>query len=784
MPPSDESPAAAPATDVARLQQAMEAFREKRADEAVALLTEVGAAGQHLHQYWQAMAAAAAHRGDLAGAAAAQARAWEQHRDLHGRESPEILLDLARLRIRARQGDAALDTRERLGAVIAVIAVPGSKEATQARAALAQVDEALAQLLWEEGRHDAAIATQVRLAAAVPEDPAALRRLRRALVLRDRLAEALLVQMRVALLEPDLAGPARDMGQVLRGLGAESAARTWFRRALRLNPEDAAAQALLEAPVEPGDRVADPVVQRLVRPMEGLGGAPGDPVWPMAVGRALAATRDAVPATAVPADWAVLARDATLATVRRALVLRPDHAEAATALAELQREESDAEATGALRRALKLSPRDAGLHVRLGFALHRQGAMREGQRSFRTALALEPDLPLAMIGLAGTLQGVAPSEEALVLVNRANALDPTALPVEANLVRAMALHSLQRLEEAVAAYGAVLEHKPDHSGARFGIGLALLTMGRLEEAWPGYAWRWRAGAALQGVREPQDPLRRPDPAAWKGKTVLVYAEQAQGDTIQFLRYARMVAACGARVLLEVQGSLRRLAESIPDLAGVYARGDLIPPFDEAVPLLHLPWAFGTTLETIPATVPYLRGDLTRAAGFRRRLAGLPGLKVGLVWSGDPRPNLPEQALMDERRSVTLKDLAPLAKVPGVVFVSLQKGAPAAQAADPPAGMVLHDWTGELADFTDTAALMTALDLVISVDTAPAHLAGALARPVWLLNRFDTDFRWLLDRDDSPWYPTLRQFRQARPGAWDEVIERMAVALRERAGRGG
>jgi hypothetical protein len=262
----------------------------------------------------------------------------------------------------------------------------------------------------------------------------------------------------------------------------------------------------------------------------------------------------------------------------------------------------------------------------------------------------------------------------------------------------------------------------------------------------------------------------------------LYAEQALGDSIQFLRYARMVAEGGARVLLEVPRPLRRLAGSIPDVAGVYAAGDMLPPFDEAVPLLHLPWAFGTTLETIPTTVPYLRGDLTRAARFRRRLSGLPGLRVGLVWSGDPRPNIPEQALMDARRSVKLKDLAPLARVPGVVFVSLQKGAPAAQAAEPPEGMVLHDWTDELEDFTDTAALMTALDLVISVDTAPAHLAGAVGRQVWLLNRYDTDFRWLLDRDDSPWYPTMRQFRQVRPGGWDEVIERVAAALRERAVR--
>ncbi|MCX7377700.1 MAG: hypothetical protein NTY94_13290 [Alphaproteobacteria bacterium] len=781
MPPSAEEPA--PATDAARLLRAVAAFQDDRLDEAETLLANVGPDVHHLQHYWQVRAAMAARRGTMADAADAQARACALYCELHGMESHALLLDLLRMSIAARQGQAALEARNRAAAAIVALPRTDRAQASEARAVLDRLEKTLSALLWEEGQQDAAITAQVRHVASVPDDVVALRQLRRALTLRDRLAEALLVQMRVALLEPEAPGPARDMGRILRALGAGPAARTWFRRALRLQPEDAAAQALLEEAAEPSGGAADQIVGRLVRPMEGLGGAPGDPVWPMAVARALEAMKGLGPAEAAPPDWAVLVDQAILAVLRRVLVLRPDHAEAATTLASLLRETGDDAALGALRGALKLSPRDAGLHVRLGFELHKQGQMVEAQRSFRTALSLNQDLLLAMIGLAAALQGVGPSTEALALVERARALDPSATTVHALLVQAVALQSLLRMEEAVAAYEAVLEAAPEHDGAKFGLGLAFLAMGRLEKGWPLYALRWRTGATIPGARAPHDPLARPDPAMWQGKTVLVYAEQAQGDTIQFLRYARLVAASGARVLLEVPGSLKRLAETLPDLAGVYSRGEMIPPFDIAMPLLHLPWAFGTTLETIPAVVPYLRGDLTRAAGFRRRLAGLPGLKVGLVWSGDPRPDMPDQALMDERRSVKLKDLAPLAKVPGVVFVSLQKGVPAAQAAEPPAGMVLHDWTEELADFTDTAALMTALDLVITVDTAPAHLAGALARPVWLLNRFDTDFRWLLDRGDSPWYPTLRQFRQVRPGAWGEVIERVAAALHEKAGRG-
>ena len=189
--------------------------------------------------------------------------------------------------------------------------------------------------------------------------------------------------------------------------------------------------------------------------------------------------------------------------------------------------------------------------------------------------------------------------------------------------------------------------------------------------------------------------------------------------------------------------------------------------------MSLPYAVGTTLETIPATTPYLTADPADVAHWRERLAGFAGLRVGLCWAGG-RSNY------DRRRSITLEALAPLGEISGVRFISLQKGLPAAEVARPPRGMELHDFTEDLDDFADTAALIDNLDLVISVDTAVAHLAGALGKPVWVLNRFDTDFRWPRGRDDSPWYPSLRQFRQSTPGAWTSVISRAQGALRQLA----
>ena len=259
------------------------------------------------------------------------------------------------------------------------------------------------------------------------------------------------------------------------------------------------------------------------------------------------------------------------------------------------------------------------------------------------------------------------------------------------------------------------------------------------------------------------------------RVVLVHAEQGLGDTLQFCRYVPLVAA-GSKLVLEVQAPLRRLLSGLPGIAAIVARGDRLPPYDAHAALLSLPLLVGTRLPTIPCEIPYLAADPRDCARWRQRLGGLSGLRVGLVWAGGFRPDQPWAAAVDRRRSMALAQMAPLAAIAGVSFLSLQKGEPAGQALSPPAGMVLHDFTAELADFTDTAALIEALDLVISVDTAVAHLAGALGKPVWLLNRFDTCWRWLLDRDDSPWYPSLRQFRQPVAGDWASVMAAVSAAL--------
>lgn len=260
-----------------------------------------------------------------------------------------------------------------------------------------------------------------------------------------------------------------------------------------------------------------------------------------------------------------------------------------------------------------------------------------------------------------------------------------------------------------------------------------------------------------------------------GRTLLVHAEQGFGDTLQFCRYLTLLPA-EARVLVAVQAPLIRLLRTLPRAVTLLHQGDVLPAIDLHCPLMSLPLAVGTTLETIPAAVPYLSAEPEAVAAWRRRLAPLPGWRVGLCWAGDPRPHLPGAHAVDRRRSLSLAAFAPLASVPGVTFVSLQKGPPAAQAVAPPPGLTLHDWTGELEDFADTAALVAALDLVITADTSVAHLAGALGKKVWILNRFDACWRWLMERTDSPWYPTARLFTQTVPGDWDSVIAAVTQAL--------
>ncbi|MBN8891573.1 MAG: tetratricopeptide repeat protein [Rhodospirillales bacterium] len=434
----------------------------------------------------------------------------------------------------------------------------------------------------------------------------------------------------------------------------------------------------------------------------------------------------------------------------------PDWQELHRQAHELQEEGAWEAAATALRAALRLRPGDAGLRRALallgsraalvgrlideGVALVAQDRIAEAEASFRAVLRQAPRSVVARGNLAALLLRRGRPEQALAAFDTALALAPGSL--DAERVRA------------------------DRATAR-------LLLGDFAGGWADFEARWR----LPGYREAAAAIAPPrwtgaEPLA--GRRLLLWAEQGYGDTLQFVRYAPLAAARGATVLLRVPPALTRLLAGMPGVAEVHDMRAEPPPADLSCPLLSLPLAFGTTPDSIPAQVPYLAADPARVAAWRGRLAGLPGRRVGLVWAGGLHPDEPDAQLMDRRRSMPLSALAPLAGVEGVRFVSLQVGPASGQA--PPPGLVLHDWTDELHDFADTAALVAALDLVIGVDTAVVHLAGALGRPVWLLNRFDTCWRWLLHRDDSPWYPTLRQFRQAAPGDWAGVAARVAAAL--------
>ena len=316
--------------------------------------------------------------------------------------------------------------------------------------------------------------------------------------------------------------------------------------------------------------------------------------------------------------------------------------------------------------------------------------------------------------------------------------------------------------EAIAALEKVCALQPDDAEARFDLALALLRDGDFARGWKEFEWRLRH-PHLNLARDFTQPQWRGQDIA--GQTILLHAQGGFGDVLQFVRYAPLVAQRGAKVLLECKAELVSLLQSVKGVQAVISRGQALPPFDWHSPLPSLPLAFGTSLETIPADVPYLSPPPPAQALWKQRVGEGPSFKIGLVWAGR------------SFQSNHLQIFAPLGKIPGVRFFSLQKGPQSVQ--QPPAGMDLKDFTADLRDFADTAALIQQMDLVIGVDTAVVHLAGALAKPVWVLIPCRSDFRWLLDRCDSPWYPTMRLFRQIRPGDWDTPTAQMAAALRSK-----
>jgi len=326
-----------------------------------------------------------------------------------------------------------------------------------------------------------------------------------------------------------------------------------------------------------------------------------------------------------------------------------------------------------------------------------------------------------------------------------------------------------KFAETRALQELILQHFPGDMSNRFDLAETLLLLGDFDRGWAQYRFRYHMAHTLMRGRKVQCASWAGQPIL--GKTLLIHDEQGYGDTFQFLRMVTWVRErSGANVILEINQDSLTLAQRSLGAENVIPNGSLPPPFDFHIELMSLPLVMKLQLSDLPGTIPYLSADPLRVEKWRARLASLPRPLVGLVWAGRP------EHINDARRSLALADLAPLAQ-PGVSFVSLQKGPASAQAATPPPGMFLHSLSDEIHDFEDTAAILTLLDVMVSVDSSPVHLAGALGCPAWVMLPFIPDWRWLLEReDDSPWYPSLRLFRQPGPQQWQPVLARVATAL--------
>lgn len=425
------------------------------------------------------------------------------------------------------------------------------------------------------------------------------------------------------------------------------------------------------------------------------------------------------------------------------------------------------DALSCFQSALVAEPQNAILYLHAGAALHDLERHGEALACYSQAIRISPHLGEAHNNRGNTLMALgyfAEAAESFAIASDLLATSPVPLTA-----RATALQALGKVTEAESECRQAILLDPHFAAAHWNLSLNLLLQGLYAEGWQEYEWRWQKPDFTSPCRHTDIPLW--DGSPLDGKTILLHAEQGFGDAIQFVRYAPIVAQHGGTVIIECHPQLTSLFRSVRGVHSVISFGGPLPPISFQAPLLSLPHIFGTTLETIPAHCPYLAVLPEYRDKWKAIMPNqLTSLRVGLVWAGKSYP--------DPRRSCRLEDFAPLAKIHAdtVKFYSLQMGAGSEQADTPPAQMSMTDLTSRIENFADTAALIWQLDLIITIDTAVAHLAGALGKPVWLLLPFAPDWRWMLERIDSPWYPTMRIHRQKSPGDWGPVIRSLTTDL--------
>ena len=596
------------------------------------------------------------------------------------------------------------------------------------------------------GRAQEAITSLAQAARLKPDFAEAHHHLGVVLAQNGKLDEAAVCCRHAVELKPHYADAHIDLGTVLKSQGNLTEAAACYRRALELKPNDATAHNNLGVVLMQQQELT--AAEACFRQAVGL--KPDYADAHANLGNSLA-------------TQGILAE--AVGCYRRALQLKPHDANVQKCLgAALTNQENLADAAACYRRALELTPNDPHAHNCLGAVLQKQGRYEEAVACCRRAVELKSDYAGAHNNLAAAL--VSQEKFALAAASCRQALKLRPDYAEACFNLAFSLRQQGMLAEAAASYRQATELKPDFVDAHNNYAATLFLMGRLVEAWPQYEWRWKC----KGVVRPS--LQQPH---WTGSnlaggTILLHSEQGLGDALQFVRYAELVKQRVGTVIVECQPQLARLLASCPGVDAVLVRGEPWPKFDAWAALLSLPGIFETSLENIPAKVPYLWPDSLSVEQWKDELGHGTDFKIGIAWQGSPGYT------GDSSRSIPLARFAGIAKTPGVRLFSLQMGAGREQVAEIAGGWRITDLGDRLGDFHNTAAILRNLDLVITCDSAPAHLAGALGVPVWVALTFMPDWRWMLERSDSPWYPTMRLFRQTARGDWEGVFQNIQDEL--------
>ena len=566
------------------------------------------------------------------------------------------------------------------------------------------------------GRPDEAARIYERVLSAQPDNAQAHNHHGMAKANQGKLDEAIACYRRALEIDPRYAEAYNNLGNVLRFQGKLKRAAACYQRVVDINPDYAAAHNNLGMALKGRDKTVE-----------------------------------------------------AIASFRRALELEPDNAKAHKNLGDgLKDQGKPDDALACYRRALEIDPDNPELHNSIGVVLEERGKTDEASAWYQHALDINPDRPSAHTNLGVIRYDQGRLDEAMACYRRALDIDPDHAGAHNNLGNAFL--RLAKPDAAIACYRRAMEIDPAYVDAHFNRAVALLTIGDFETGWVEHEWRWKRERHAAQRRDFAQPLW--DGSPLDGKTIFLYGEQGLGDIIQFIRYVPLVAERGGRVAVECNEKLKPLFHDVPGIDELIARGGEVPPFDVHAPLMTLPLICGTTLETIPGGAGYIRADSRLVEAWRDRLAGFTGRKVGLCWQGNPRfPG-------DRWRSIPLRYFAPLLDDPSSTFINLHKGPGEAQIEECGLAERIVNFSPQVDSFDDTAAIMENLDLIITSDTSIAHLAGALGRPVWVVLQFAPDWRWMLERDDSPWYPTMRLFRQKTRGDWEDALVRVKQALEE------